>query len=159
MNSRILYQVNEVQTESSKLTCRLQTIDPFLALSDYLLKALSPLHFVNLSLAQRSLLTFRSYPFYPDFCINGPFNMAWTLYRQGGLPVTVTSINSVALDKNETYFHPISDERYKKKDYFIRLEKCREALLAWTKEDLDVACVLAGCALIDYAHPFWREIP
>jgi hypothetical protein len=159
MSARIVYQVNELQAETSKLTSRLQTKDPFLALADYILKAFSPLHHINLSKNQRSLLLFKSYPSLPKFAELGPMNIGWSVQTRGiETPIVVTSLNTVITTDEHDYMHSESLEKYRSTQYLHQLKECKYFIEDWSQEDIDIGLILTGCALIDAAHPLWDDV-
>lgn len=159
MPTRIVYQVNELQAESKKLLCQLQTSDPFIAFADYLLKAFNPLHHIQLNTSQRALLLFKTYPSLPDFSSKGLINIGWTVNTKiNDNPIIVTSLNTIANHDIPDYIHSESAERYRTTSYLQRLSEVKYLIEGWCAGDIDVALILTGCALIDYAHPFWEDM-
>jgi hypothetical protein len=159
MSTRIVYQVNELQAETLKLTSQLQTKDPFLALSDYLLKAYSPLHHIKLNRSQRSLLMFKTYPSLPEFSQPGPMNIGWSVNTRGTeSPILIASLNTIVSEDKPDYVHSESLERYRTTQYIHQMKECKIILEEWSEEDLDVGLILTGCALIDSTHPLWLDI-
>lgn len=159
MSSRILYQVIEFQAGTNEFLCQLQTIDPFLALTDFMIKAHLPIGHTSMSQSRSDPLYFETYPVFPEFAIPGPLNMGWTaITRKTEQPYLITSINCTEAtgDVNDS-IHRSSIERYRNDSYMRALLKLRERVVRWSDSDIDAASFLAACSILDSSHPFWDE--
>ncbi|MDU8351371.1 hypothetical protein RYA05_05580 [Pseudomonas syringae pv. actinidiae] len=160
MTARILYQVNEFQAGTNEFLSQIQTLDPYLALSDFMIKAHLPVGHTPMRHPRSDPLYFETYPVFPEFAAQGPLNMGWTaIDQETKKPVLIATINCVeASDLSIESVHPASIERYRNESYVKALVKLRERVVRWSDHDIDAACILAACSILDSSHLFWDEM-